>query len=963
HLHLLLESQPCPDADQTVARLVQAFATTSLEQILPPDVPVHRVVVYGRVPNRTNPEWTRSFHLQPPASSTPASSTRVNPDPANPGELDQADLTAITHHLSATLSSYGIAIKVRRLDSLPAASRLVISCEAPYSPNSTLLAEPIAQRLRELELHGFQDAIVLGQVQGEAKPDWFLRIDLTPPEQILREWARWGDVQAITRLLNRALQPQQVHLSALLKETTLHLTCQGLQPALPDQTATIATITPVLDSLIPQGLHSVTVYGVDESLSTSPLWVDWLTLPTTPPTLELARRGDLEAIAFLLTRLLNPDLDAKLTTGGTRVQIVQKGDVLHVMTDAPTCPQQSVVGPSVARCLQPLQIATIAGVRVYGRRAGQKQPLWSYGADFVPRQRLVPEVTPEFAASAAYVGDLLTPAGALVLRSDLPESASWLRSGWEKGVQHFRQSLLKSRLFAPLDTSAAPATTETVQHASTDRGALTALVWTTVGVLLIVQVDWILGRVLETAPPAATPQVPVAPVALSPVPSPLSSLSPAPSPTSSLQKQPNEATPFSSSGFTRKGTETAGSMLPASPPQPPASTIAAQVPNDYPTFNSRQLDEKLMLYRRFLTEHGRPDVLIIGSSRALRGIDPVALQAGLADRGYKNATVFNFGINGATAQVADLILRQILPQEALPRLVILADGARAFNGNRIDPTFDGIVASQGYRTLVAGKPPIPGTLLSNVQIAKTTPKADSLAPGASSPSANRYQETERALNHLLESASLSYPRRDRLKTLIHDQLVSWLPVDRAGTAPESAIVRQFSDTTSPAASAANSPPPVLPNGLEPIDVHGFLALPNRFNPATYYQKYARVPGDYDSDYESFTLEGKQTVALTNLVQFTQSRQIPLVVVGLPLTSAYLDPVRKRYEEQFQQFMVQQATQLKFVYRDLSQEWMTQSDYFSDPSHLNRYGGYKMARRLAEDVMIPWSEIRPTKPQP
>ncbi|HEY9908967.1 MAG TPA: hypothetical protein V6D18_15325, partial [Thermosynechococcaceae cyanobacterium] len=69
HLHLLLESQPCPDADQTVARLVQAFATTSLEQILPPDVPVHRVVVYGRVPNRTNPEWTRSFHLQPPASS------------------------------------------------------------------------------------------------------------------------------------------------------------------------------------------------------------------------------------------------------------------------------------------------------------------------------------------------------------------------------------------------------------------------------------------------------------------------------------------------------------------------------------------------------------------------------------------------------------------------------------------------------------------------------------------------------------------------------------------------------------------------------------------------------------------------------------------------------------------------------------------------------------------------------
>ena len=34
--------------------------------------------------------------------------------------------------------------------------------------------------------------------------------------------------------------------------------------------------------------------------------------------------------------------------------------------------------------------------------------------------------------------------------------------------------------------------------------------------------------------------------------------------------------------------------------------------------------------------------------------------------GYENADIFNFGINGATAQVVDMVLRQVLEPDQLP---------------------------------------------------------------------------------------------------------------------------------------------------------------------------------------------------------------------------------------------------------------------------------------------------------
>ena len=39
--------------------------------------------------------------------------------------------------------------------------------------------------------------------------------------------------------------------------------------------------------------------------------------------------------------------------------------------------------------------------------------------------------------------------------------------------------------------------------------------------------------------------------------------------------------------------------------------------------------------------------------------------------------------------------------------------------------------------------------------------------------------------------------------------------------------------------------------------------------------------------------------------------------------------------------------------DLSLLWPLQNEYFSDPSHLNRYGAFEVSQRLAKDPLIPW----------
>ncbi|MCS6815522.1 MAG: DUF1574 domain-containing protein, partial [Cyanobacteria bacterium] len=604
----------------------------------------------------------------------------------------------------------------------------------------------------------------------------------------------------------------------------------------------------------------------------------------------------------------------------------------------PVCPDQTGVGTTVAGCLRQLKIPNISGVRVYGRRAGEKHPVWTYAADFVPRKRLVPQAMPEFAASEQYLHDLLVQPQDTVSPQESATSLGQLAGYVRQAVQ---TSLLRLPLFAPAD----------LPHQVDRRGVNTALIWGMAGLLLAVFTDLATSNILQHYAQLQTPEKTdrtsanqggaaslLSPAANGSTPTePLPSVKAPTQPTPkaadlpTLKSAPNlDNGVFNDEGFT--GSPSAGvTIAPGEKPYTPSTGLyTPDLENSpYPSFNNPQLDKKLALYYERVLESGPPDVLIIGSSRALRGIDPVALSSALAARGIEDVTVFNFGINGSTAKFADLLLQKILLPAQLPKIILWADGSRALNSGRIDSTYEALTTSESYRLLAQGKP-----LLSPAASAKLTSTGTSTGvssagvPTSTSSSpliidiTRSYEDASRWFDRTLSVVSATYPQRDQLKGFLRDKFAAIVP---AQPKPETSLIL-------PSAIAPEDQTSLLQS-----DRDGFLSLSVQFNPATYYQQYARVPGSFDNDYRAFRLQGEQSEALKSVATMARDRNIPLVFINLPLTAEYLDPVRREYEQQFQRYMLTAARNLGFGFRDLSELWPTENDYFSDPSHLNRYG--------------------------
>jgi hypothetical protein len=290
-------------------------------------------------------------------------------------------------------------------------------------------------------------------------------------------------------------------------------------------------------------------------------------------------------------------------------------------------------------------------------------------------------------------------------------------------------------------------------------------------------------------------------------------------------------------------------------------------PEPFSTLSAPQIDRQLEHYLRYLAQQGRPDVLIIGSSRALQGVDPTALQMALADAGYPKLKVFNFGINGATAQVEQLLINRLIKPEQAPRMIVWADGVRAFNSGRPDLTYRKIQASPGLQQLAMGRTP-------------------QLVPQQNGQS------------------QIGQPISDR-RTTIED-------------------LRQF---------------------------QGLQIVTEVFVPEQYFQRFPKITGTYDRDYQDFDLTGEQAQATAALLQTTRRRQIPVVFVNLPLTDIYLDADRDKYEREFRRYKRQLADLGALTFIDLGQAWPDRYDYFADPSHINQQGAKAVGERLGAQLAV------------
>ena len=731
---------------------------------------------------------------------------------------------------------------------------LSVQCHSQTSLDCELVANPLAKALRSINLQGFQTAIVefsrfstRSALVGTQVADWRLRLDLTPPVMRLKNWARWGDVQAITTLLNLALAPEEIQVSAILKNLTLQIFCtlrSQQRSKSPGKKIVLDTIAPLLISLTPQGIQGATIHGVQsrtdlaEQMEESPIWIHWLDLPAlgnpkfslTP--IILASRSDFpsdrlhqrSALKFILERLLNPDLEQCFEIGGISLLLLEHDRLLHIMSEAPICPIQSQVATTVMKVLKQLGLPGIRGVRIYGRIAGQSVAKWTYGVDFDRSPLELPPVA---------------PARQFVVEPSVPKV--------DLG-QRISEYLVATGIWKPQLTMVK--TNQLAYHPRFQWQP--SLLLLLVGLGLAIFSDLVIKFALETR------------------------------------------------------NVTADSTI-----------LTAQL-----SFNNPLLEQKLAQYQLRCLQHGVPDILILGSSRALRGIDPAVLRRASIDRGYKNPQIYNFGINGATAQVVDLILQQLLTPQQLPKLVILADGARAFNSGRVDRTYETIISSDRYRQLAR---------MSGFK------KSTSSLLQVQSSFQNTYQAIDTAIDRRLAKVSPAYHHRDRLKTWLQTRM------------PLKTQIIEGS-------SSISSIDPVANINDRDIDFDGFLPLELKFDPAIYYQKYTKVTGDSDGDYTNFQLLGSQDLALRQTINFLKDRKIPIVFVNMPLSDIYLDKFRRQHEIGFKQYMqkLMEFHQITFV--DMDGVLNQQYDLFSDPSHLNQFGASKVSRYLAQIERIPWQTL-------
>lgn len=362
-----------------------------------------------------------------------------------------------------------------------------------------------------------------------------------------------------------------------------------------------------------------------------------------------------------------------------------------------------------------------------------------------------------------------------------------------------------------------------------------------------------------------------------------------------------------------------------------ASTAKSQLP--FTSFDNSIFNDQLQLYLSYIAAVGKPDILIVGSSRALVGIDPQQLQRGLATRGKGNFKIFNFGINGGTAQMVDFQLRQLLTPNQLPRLIIWGDGVRAFNSSRSDRTYNSLVASAGYQRLMIGfRPTLPQ------QIPETIEQCDEI-PGISMSSLTSASSSLWAMALGQRWTAEPSFAATKNQALFPDAELLLTQLNEIPLPSEVVPARRITGYSSLA-----------------IKANGFLPLDIRFDPRAYYQKKPRVSGQYDADYQPFNFSGQQATALNTVKAFAKQQQIPLVFVNLPLNQDYLDSVRRRREQQFKQMMQQQIGE-GFVFIDLGRQWSNQNEYFSDPSHLNRYGAAAVANFLVNHPQIRWPQPR------
>lgn len=259
----------------------------------------------------------------------------------------------------------------------------------------------------------------------------------------LLDAARQGDSQALTRLLNLALQNQGMMAKVGRQAEVLHITVEA--DSTPDPESVSRLIHRGLAELRPAGLHTVVLHGRPRGEVFAHWSREWslagepapmpeqpvvstpdLGLPQQPeaavsadrgpdvsleaaaagrrvPLKELARQGDPAAIAELLNRTLS--------VKQIQTQVAWEGTDLEVTLTGETLPNPQLAPRIVDQELRKLKVAGLETLRVTGYQQGHEDTVWSV--------RFRPGQSPQSTATASATIPPMPAVGRPIRWSDL----------------------------------------------------------------------------------------------------------------------------------------------------------------------------------------------------------------------------------------------------------------------------------------------------------------------------------------------------------------------------------------------------------------------------------------------------------------------------------------------------------------------------------------------------------------
>lgn len=403
-----------------------------------------------------------------------------------------------------------------------------------------------------------------------------------------------------------------------------------------------------------------------------------------------------------------------------------------------------------------------------------------------------------------------------------------------------------------------------------------------------------------------------------------------------------------------------GSQAPVPPLSSASRGFSSSLPlsgplsGPYPSLGQRQFDQQLRRYLVYVETLGRPDILIVGSDLARQGINPWVLRQSLGDRGYPGLGVFNWGVENASAQTVEVLLRHILTPEQRPRLVIWADGAGALNGERQDPLFEQLTRSRGYRLRQQGHVPRLSATERHALQAERVLLQHAIAAGDTLPLPDALKQLTPAPQptHLGSLPGSDSSLRSELSSL---RFVNWCRSANGpcglGSGPGLSTPAKAVGVP-PSADSASPSWPLNDRQRRFLAALGFQDNEQHTAAVAALAPPQSAPDDPNDLYHNFSLQGSQHQALYRILQWGQAEGVAIAFLPLPASSLYWDGRRDRHDQAFQTYLAVASHMTSLHLIELQGELSSRAwpqDRFADLSHLNRSGAATLSWQLGQQL--------------